>query len=117
MKHAYERDQAERLRPLLRSIARELDERSMAIRTEGRRLRRLEAHGRDGVAIANSVAALASHKRELRHALEELEAIGCAAEPGLHSTVLVPGPDGELEHGYRLDARGALVPAAVLGAA
>ena len=117
MKRAYGKNQAERMLPLLTSIARELDDRSTAIRAEELRLRRLEAEGGDEIALANRVASLAEHKRELRHALEELEQLGCEAEAGLHSVIYGPGADGQVESGYQLDARGELLSNAALEAA
>jgi hypothetical protein len=102
VKRAYDRVQAEHLRPLLEAIARELDERSLAIRRQTRALRKLRlATDPDEFRIASCVAELALHKREMRHAVEELEQLGCVAEPGNHAVILVPGPDGSLEHGYQ----------------
>ena len=111
MKRAYKPEQAERLQPLLESIARELDERSIEIKGLSQTLRRQRETGADEDALANTIATLANAKRELRHAMEELEALGCAAEPGFHTTILIPGPDGDLDTGYRLDARGQLAAA------
>lgn len=104
-KRAYDRTQAERMRPLLEEIARELDERYAATRQLERRLRLARRSGESEDRQANLTAELAEHRRNLRHALLEIEALGCAADPGLPSIVRVPGEDGSLESGYRFGAR------------
>jgi hypothetical protein len=116
VKRSYELEEAKCLLPFLEAIVREIDERSVEIQGETRRLERLRTQGADDVAISNAVAALANHKRELRHAVEELEGLGCAAEVGLHTEIFIPGPDGRFESGYRLDLQGNLSDAEPAGA-
>lgn len=102
MKRAYERLEAERLRPLLEAIAREIDERNQAIQKLTRASERRAARGVDQRSQAETTARLANHKRELRRASEELESLGCEMNPTDPTTVLVPGPDGSLESGFEL---------------
>ena len=116
MKRRYEIEDAIRLQPLLESIQREIEERSVAIQGWTRRLQRLQEEGADERTVTNAVAELANHKRELRHALEELEPFGCVAEPGVHTEIHIPGPDGSLESGYHLDAQGNLTAGETAGA-
>ena len=102
MKRAYQRLEAQRLRPLLEAIAREIEERTAAIERLDRAGRRQGNKGMDPRSRAENTAQLANHKRELRHAIEELEALGCTVDPAEPLTVLVPGPDGSLENGFEL---------------
>ena len=102
MKRAYDRQEAQRLLPLLRSIVSEIEERATNVRHLAHRLRRLRDERSDERAQANAVAELAEQKRELRHAHEELEALGCAVDPTDGHTVLIPGEDGRLWSGYEL---------------
>jgi hypothetical protein len=74
---SYSRRRAERLLPLLDAIALEIAERRRALR----RLERARAAARRTSARANHreslVADIAVHRRELRHALEEVRRLGC----------------------------------------
>ncbi|QDU65399.1 hypothetical protein [Engelhardtia mirabilis] len=105
MKKAYELQEADKLRPLIQSIAHELDERFMAVKRLERRLRRIEREGGDGTQSTIAVAALAEHRRNLRLSVAELELLGAEVEPGLPVTVRLPGPDGSFETGYRVSAQ------------
>jgi phosphoketolase len=102
VKRAYERQEAEAMRPLLEAIARELEERNEAIERLTRATERRSARGADARSIANATAQLATHKREHRRALAEIEALGCTTDPNDPSTVLVPGPDGTLSSGFEM---------------
>ncbi len=110
VKRAYERQEAERLRPLLEAIAREIEERSEAIQRLTRAAQRRSARGNDAAAGNDAIAKLATHKRELRLAVEELETLGCTVDPADPTTVFVPGPDGSLESGYEMHV-GEVAPA------
>ena len=104
MKRTYDRTEAENLRPLLESIATELDERSVAIASIERRQRRLKIEGVSDDVYGNLTADLANHKREIRLATEELERLGASVDVGSRSVVHLPGPDGSLESGFRVSA-------------
>jgi hypothetical protein len=104
VKRTYDRTEAENLRPLLESIAKELDERSIAIANLERRQRRLKLEGVSGEVMGNLVAELATHKREIRLATEELDRLGASADVGSKTVVHLPGPDGSLETGFRVSA-------------
>ena len=96
MKRAYEHTQAEALVPLLRAIHRELRDRALRVRFLSRRVPELEP----GLERDMLEAELSTHRRELRRANEELERLGCALDDDHPGRVLIPGWDGELEHGY-----------------
>ena len=104
MKKTYDRAQAERLRPLLEAIAAELDERHSALERLERQLRHQRVEGVDDQATANVVAELATHKREIRLATQELDRLGASVDVGSRSVVRLPGPDGSWETGYRVSA-------------
>jgi len=108
MKKAYERHVAEQIQPLIQSIAQELDDRFGAVRTLERSLRRTSRPGGDEERTAITVAALADQRREVRHATDELLALGCEVETGPCTLVRLPGPDGSFESGYELSASGEL---------
>ena len=116
MKRAYERHEAERLRPLLESIAREIAERNERVHVLNRSLRRLQGPA-DDVRAANVVAELAQHKFELRRAHEELATLGCELDPTEFGLVHVPGPDGRLATGYELRLDEAAEPLSPTGTA
>jgi hypothetical protein len=62
-------------------------------------------HERDAAAreILDVQAELATHKREMRLSLKELEDLGCVVGEGHPLAVIIPGHDGNLDHGYRWD--------------
>ncbi|MHC4262615.1 MAG: hypothetical protein ACYSWX_08850 [Planctomycetota bacterium] len=117
MKRSYEFEDARRLQPLLTSIQCEIDERSVAIQRCTRAVTRLRDEGIEDLTVSNLVAELANHRRELRLALEELEHFGCVADPGVHTEIFIPGPDGSLEEGFHLDAQGNLSGASEIAGA
>jgi hypothetical protein len=99
----YTPDRAEQLVPILRSIAREIDERTRTIErledtidvpsTATRRsVRSIELRGRE--------ADLAHQRRELRLAKQELGRFGCAMDEDHPLRILIPGEDGTLANGY-----------------
>lgn len=111
MKRAYEQHEAQNLRPLIESIARELEDRFTAVRRLERRLRRFERRGGDETSRVATVAELAEHRRNVRHATAEIEALGAELERQRPVVIRLPGPDGTFAGGYRMSATGD-VPAA-----
>ena len=105
MKKAYELQEADQMRPLIQAIARELDDRFLAVKRLERRLRRIEREGGDEAQSTITVAALAEHRRNLRLTVNELETLGGEVEPGLPVIVRLPGPDGTFDSGYRVSAQ------------
>lgn len=99
----YTRERAERLVPILRSIAREIGERT-------RTIERLEGHletsssaragSRPSTARRGLEASLAHERRELRLATQELGRFGCAMDGDHPLRVLIPGEDGTFDNGY-----------------
>ena len=101
MKKAYERTQANRMIPLLASISREVRDRKRSIKRKERLLGRMRSAAAELCEVLGLQAELAGHKRELRHAEEELDRLGCALNDSPTRTVLIPGRNGALEDGYR----------------
>lgn len=85
--------EAKHLTPLLRCIARELDERTRAVAHLEERQRAFAStphvHSAD---LGNIQAELAVHKRELRRCRTELEDLGCRVDDRDPARIL--GPDG-----------------------
>ena len=104
-RHRYDPERAEALLPLLGSITREIRERSQAIDRLEQDCLRLRRTRTDRQRRSDSEAELAVHRRELRVAQRELERLGCALDDDHPLRVLIPGADGELEHGWAWDPR------------
>jgi hypothetical protein len=88
----YDRGRATRLLPLLNSITREIEERSAALAELEARMSPSE--GMPFLAedeLHNLVAEAAMHRRELRHAKEELLALGCSIVGTEPITIRIPG--------------------------
>ena len=102
IRNHYDRDQAIGLMPLLRSIAFEIEERTGAI---GHLQERVEAlrptRGKHLEEFARNEAELAEQRRELRHAVEELERLDCQIEPNGPLTIRVPGTAGDYAYRWR----------------
>lgn len=97
----YDHDQASRLVPLLRSITREMSERTHAIEHLEARLRdTARTHGKDADETLAVQAELSTQKRELRQARKELERLGCALDASHPLRILIPGADGQLRSGF-----------------
>ena len=99
---AYDRKRATQLLPLLRSIAREIQERTTQIaRLDGlvTSLRSVGS-GLHADEIVNHQAEAATHKRGLRSALLELERLGCSVEETRPLTIRIPGAFGDRDNGY-----------------
>jgi len=96
-KHVYPEPQAEKLLPLLVSIGREVKNRIRAIDELEQKLSKYgpsnPVRDADG---AQMIAELATHKRELRTALKELERLGCELDADHPLRILIPGLDGPM---------------------
>jgi hypothetical protein len=103
MMRSYDRNAARDLVPLLESITRELTERRHEARVTETAIRRLRRQGGTAEELTDLRAILATHKREIRLALAELERLGCSVDTDRPSRVLIPGVDGSLEGGYAWD--------------
>lgn len=99
-RHSYDPERASALLPLLRSITAEIRERSEAIDALELELQGLGStrHAREH--RGDLEAALSVQRRELRVAHRELERLGCALDEDHPLRVLIPGRDGELDHGF-----------------
>jgi hypothetical protein len=99
MKKAYDRSGAKRLVPLLEAITREIADRGAEIQ---RLQERAEALARSRSPERLHVQAeLAVQRRELRACRRELDSLGCVVDDTDPTEVLIPGRDGEIEHGFR----------------
>lgn len=87
----YDRRQAEALLPLLDSILREIEDRTKALVAMERRHGQLEGRPGDDPELLHVIADMATYKRELRHAREELEQLGCSLEDCGTLGVRIPG--------------------------
>jgi hypothetical protein len=96
-KRVYAEPQAEKLLPLLVSIGREVKNRLRAIDELEQKLEKLGPAKRAGNPRgAEVVAQLATHKRELRSALKELERLGCDLDADHPLRILIPGLNGPM---------------------
>ncbi len=102
----YDLAEAQALLPLLDSILREMEERRKELGHMEQTKRRLSGERPEGdEEVRYLVADIANHRRELRHADEELDQLGCTLEEGETVLVRIPGandgwvwsPGGELE--------------------
>ena len=107
MKQSYDRNRAQRLVPLLRSISLELSDRLHEIRILQGRIAALERRGGSVDELLDMKATRATHRRELRYAQHELERLGCVQDESHPFRILIPGADGEVAHGFALDANDA----------
>lgn len=105
-RHTYNTTSVQRLLPLLRSISTELRERSDAIEDLDQRLLELQSKGgrrKKSNELLNAEATLAHHRRELRLAQGELGKLGCVQDQDHPLRILIPGAQGDLEHGFTWD--------------
>ena len=100
MNKSYDPKAAKRLVPLLVSITAEIFERQAAIRELETRLSDVAAEDRGNRSSLDVQAELAHHRRELRHAREELADLGCVQDELEPTQVRIPGQDGALDNGY-----------------
>ncbi len=96
----YDRQHALRLVPLLRSIMREVCERSTAIAQLETHLEKLSRPGKKSPDFYDLQARLSTHRRELRLARKELSRLGCVLDGSNLMRVHIPGNNGEFDHGY-----------------
>jgi hypothetical protein len=89
-----EQRELERMMPLLRSISRELAERSRAIESLEARLHFIQASPRAARAHADEIgtleAQLSTHRRELRQISKEVRRLGCDLDEGHPVRILIP---------------------------
>ena len=91
----YDRKRAKKLLPLLRSIAREMQERTRALNLLERRMEMLaEDPYPDRNEVNNLVAEIATHRRELRQVEKELRELGCSVVGTEPLTIRIPGQIG-----------------------
>ena len=90
----YDLSGAQALVPLLDSILREMQERRSELGRMEASKRQLSAnHGEGHDEVRYLIADIANTKRELRHAQEELEQLGCKLEETDSLLVHIPGED------------------------
>ena len=97
----YDEQEALAMLPLLGSITREIKDRTSALE-----ILEIEIHALrviapiDEEAIRGAVAEQATHRRELRHAKNELERLGCSVVGTEPLTLRIPGKVGEERHSF-----------------
>ena len=108
MRMEYDREEAAKLVPLLRSITREIEERTRAIDALEHSLSAAQATaGAVGRATQDTLvrqAELAGQRRELRLAKQELARLGCALDQDHPLRVLIPGEHGGMGAGFAWSA-------------
>jgi len=90
MTHRYAPADADALAPLLRSIGRELEERTTLTAELERRLTELRSSPFLGEGRRELEAELALQRRELRHCRAELQALGCSVIGTTPLTIRIP---------------------------
>ena len=91
---------ANRLLPLLSSIAQEIEERTEALERLEQELENLERQNRRSHEERVLIAEAASQRRELRHAREELQRFGCSVLGTAPLTIRIPGRVGEAKKSF-----------------
>lgn len=107
MKQVHDRNDAQKLVPLLDAIFREVAERRREVRLLEKQLAALKRDGseQDTLDTDQTVelrARLAVQRRELRLARKEFERLGCEVDEHNPNRVLILGPNGR--QAYRWDA-------------
>lgn len=96
-RHAYRREEAQALLPLLRAITREIEERIHALdRIEAR----LEELAEESDLAHELTAQAATHRRQLRLAHRELERLGCSIVGTTPLTLRIPGRVDGADHSF-----------------
>lgn len=105
MNKAYDTQHAQQLVPLLESIVREVADRLHEIRILESRIGRIEAEAGEQASseFFDLKASLATHRREIRLATRELERLGCVVDGRHPLRIIIPGSDGNLDHGFQWD--------------
>ena len=104
MNHRFTPERAERLVPILRSIASEIGERTRAIERLESALDSTTTPQRETEMRTRALGAeLAHQRRELRFAQRELARLGCTLDGDHPLRILIPGADGTFAGGYSWD--------------
>ena len=90
----YDRRRATALLPLLNSITREIQERQEKLDKLEDRIASLSGNPRNTSDHLDLIAEAATHRRELRHAKEELLKLGCSIVGTAPITIRIPGQRG-----------------------
>jgi hypothetical protein len=96
----YDRTRATALLPLLRSISREIQDRTTGLERIEAQLARAEAGKPIRADVHDLVATAARHRREIRMAREELERLGCSIVGTAPLTIRIPGRRGKKRHSF-----------------
>ena len=98
------RDDAERMMPLLRSIGREIRERTKAIVALEEHVAALSTHSSvHALDRAVAEAQLALERRELRRCERELKELGCNLDADHPLRIVIPSTDGAVSFEGKLD--------------
>ncbi len=104
MKKSYDRENANKLVPLLESIAAEIRDRLALVRELDDQVASISEDSLETTRYLNLLAELATHRRELRLAKKECEGLGCVLEEGQPTRIYIPGSNGKLKSGFRWES-------------
>ncbi len=104
MKKSYDHENANKLVPLLESIAAEIRERLASVRELDGQATALFEDNLETTRYLNLLAELATHRRELRLAKKECERLGCVLGEGQPTRIYIPGSNGRIESGFRWES-------------
>ena len=96
----YDRGRATRLVPLLGSITREIQERTVRLDRIERKIHNITSARGESADVSNLVAEAATHRRELRLAKDELLELGCSIVGTRPLTIRIPGRRGEAKRRF-----------------
>jgi septal ring factor EnvC (AmiA/AmiB activator) len=100
----FNRDDAERMMPLLRSIGRELRERTRAVTALEEHLAALSVNSSvHAQEMSTAESNLSTQRRELRRCENELAQLGCNVDADHPLRILIPSIDGALAYESKLD--------------
>ena len=106
-RRTYLQDEAERMVPLLRSIGREIRQRSRSVQRLEKRLGALERRtAEDPAETQGLVAEIAVERREIRLAKKELERLGCSLDEQHPLRILIPSKEGAWAYEGHLEETG-----------
>ena len=100
MNKTYDRNHAEKLVPLLEVIVNEILERTRAVRKLAQESKPQPEGSAPSADELDRRAEIASHRREIRLSIKELERLGCVVDEQDLTRVYIPGPGGKIDRGF-----------------
>jgi len=103
MNKTFARQDAERMMPLLRSIGREIRERTSVLARLEAQLSLHTTRARRDAEVRALESQISLHRRELRRVNQELGHLGCDLDADHPLRILIPTPDGAWAYEGQLD--------------